>query len=316
MIYKHNHLLVLDFDGTSADTFGDSPNGINVHVASAHAVRRVFGDNGMAVYRDIGGLQNREPGELVRLILQHLESNSQVHTPEVLTEWYVTAKLAVLIPEISREWPKMYPGVKDLFQGAAEGRIPVNTAIASSGHDEFIHRVFEVNQTPQPDILVTSDVLRNRSLPHRQRYKPFTYQLAEVHRQWLRMDTGSLASDTANAYTGRNLGKPYIAYAGDDPARDGGLALQARIPYIYVPFTKPGYTPHADMGQTQIDSLLDLAQLLQRHADEMESGMSFSKVLLGREDAEVFPSQPESEYPYAQWLRETMGQGSHRERMF
>jgi hypothetical protein len=318
MTQKHTHLLVADFDGTVAATFADSPNGINVNVASDYAVSAVFGDNGMAAYHRIGGLQNREPGELVRLIGQSLEPVYGMEPVEVLTERYIQAKLDLLLPEISTDWPKLYPGVRELFQGAAEGRIPVNTGIASSGHDAFIRKVFSVNGLPPPEILVTSDLLRIRSLPKRQRYKPFTYQLAEVHRQWLHLgvDDRTIHYDTQEGYTGRDQGKPYIAYVGDDPPKDGGLALQARIPYIHVPFTKPGYVPREDLGQMRVDSFFDLAELLQNHAGELASGIPFSSILLGKADPEIFPPQTEDQFPFARWLREATARGSHRERMF
>lgn len=311
MSNKQKHFIVTDFDGTLAATFENSRNGMNVNIASDHAVLDVFGDGGHKVYQEIGGLKNREPGELVRIIQQGIGQEIQNISAKDLTEQYVEAKLSYLVPEITPEWPQLYPGVKEFFQASADGRLPVNIGVVSSGHDGFIKRVFEVNDIPPPDILVTSDILQLRKTLNRERYKPHTYQFAEAHYQWKKLST----NDGEN-YTGRTQGKPNIAYIGDDPVKDGGLAEQARVAFIFVPFTKPGFEPRAEKGQLLATDFFMLGNLLSNYADDLKEGRSFASILFGKEDTELFPPLAECERPYAKWLVEAMNSGVRSEKGF
>lgn len=291
----------MDFDGNLAATFADSPHGENVHTATDKAVMQVFGNEGFAVYEAHGGMQNREPGEIVRQIVRDLGKGEQGYTD--ITEDFVAAKLAILVPEISPEWPLLYPGVKDFFRQVDMGDIPLDIAIVSSGHDGFIKQVFAVNDLPDPEILVTSDILRSRTQPLRERYKPSPYQLAEAHRQWENREYGyELRFPVPNSYIGRGHDKGRIAYMGDDPKKDGGLARNARIPYIYVPFTKPGFDPDETSGQLMVEDFNDLSDMLKEQSEAMRSGESFARIMFGRSDAELFPPVSESERPYAKMM--------------
>jgi len=64
-----SYLLVFDFDGTAANTFEPNPRGIGVDKAYQFAVRDIFGQDGLDIYDDAGGLKNRAPEEIVVLIL-------------------------------------------------------------------------------------------------------------------------------------------------------------------------------------------------------------------------------------------------------
>lgn len=309
-----NYLIVTDFDGTLAATFENSPKGMNVHVASDCAVSDVFGQDGHKVYETIGGLKNREPGELVRLILQEMKKGTLGMSIKEWTSRYVNAKLSYLVPEISPKWPRLYPGVKEFFKLIEGGRFPISIGVVSSGHDDFIRQVFQINGIRLPDVLVTSDLLTIREMPKRERYKPHTYQLAEAHRQWKSEATSSLKS--GESYIGRNQGKPNILYIGDDPIKDGGLAQQARIPFIFVPFTKPGFEPDAEKGQFLASDFFKLTNLLLSRASELTEGKPFASVLFGRNDTELFPPLDESQRPYVQWLTDAERSGNQRERGF
>jgi len=59
-----------DFDGTCANTFSSSPNGIDVHKAYSFAVRDVLGQEALASYISLGGLHNRTPVQVVRELLR------------------------------------------------------------------------------------------------------------------------------------------------------------------------------------------------------------------------------------------------------
>ncbi|MCK4539547.1 hypothetical protein KAU09_00150 [Candidatus Parcubacteria bacterium] len=66
---NNGYLLVYDFDGTVADTFQPSPNGVGVYEAYRLAVNNIFGQDGLKIYDQAGGLQNRAPEEIVSLVL-------------------------------------------------------------------------------------------------------------------------------------------------------------------------------------------------------------------------------------------------------
>ena len=61
--------FVYDFDGTIANTFVPSPNGIGVNDACRMAVGTMFGADGFAVFDEIGGLRNRSPLDFMRTFL-------------------------------------------------------------------------------------------------------------------------------------------------------------------------------------------------------------------------------------------------------
>lgn len=302
----NQHLVLLDFDGTIANTFKDSPRGLNVGKASRLAIREVFGRNGALAFDEIGGLRNREPGELVKMI-KEMTRSAYVDLAEA-TEQFVQTKLSLLIPEISSQWPELYPGAAEFLQKAGRDGYWVDIGILSSGHDDPIRRVLEVNGIGSTDlILVTSDLLRQREMPQRARYKPHTYQFAEAHRQWLvqrsllpRFDGLS----DGEQYLGRALGKPNILYVGDDPVKDGGLAREARAPFIFVPFTQPGFEPQLEKGQLGVVDFDELDDVLDyQHGDELGKGRSFAEALFGRRDSELFPPLPDGEV-YRRILKE------------
>ena len=293
-----NHLVLTDFDGTLANTAKDSPSGMNVHVAYESAVASVFGHKGLLAYDRLGGLKNREPGELVRLLQNETGRFDESHRD--LTERLVTAKLDCMLPEIGPEWPALYPGVSEFLNKAADGEYPFDVGILSSGHDEFIKRALLVNGIdPEKFLLVTSDIMRERPMPERPRYKPHSYQLAEAHLQWLKSRGIIPQSDDPTQreeYLGRRLGKPNILYIGDDPVKDGGLAREARIPFIFVPNTNPDFIPDTAKGQFGDLDFNDLDIVMGDYAqDALIKGRDFSTALFGVPDRELFPPQPQGE---------------------
>lgn len=296
----NKHLLALDFDGLLARTFDDSPSGLNVNKASEKAVQDIFGDEGSSAYKEIGGLQGREPGELVALLQKG--SGRDGVSLGVATEKFIQRKLFYLTPEISPEWPRLNAGVVELFQDVSKGTLSVDIAIVSSGHDSFISRVFEVNRIA-PKFLITSDILRRRGVEGK--YKPHPYQLAEAHRQWIKArPNGELTSLGINGFTERGGLKGNIAYAGDDPVKDGQMAEAARIPFIFMPLTRDGFSPQLSKGQLYLSDFFALRRILLRGSRYLREGASFSEVLFGKRDAEIFPPVPEDERPWARMVRE------------
>lgn len=305
--------LVFDFDGTIADTTTPSPSGIDVPTASDLAVKEVLGKDAFDLYQQkLGGLQNRAPIELVRLILEQAKIEG-VSVPQFTTDKeacaaYVTDKISRF--NISKEWPMIIPGGKEFFQAVHDGMLPIETPIVSSGHDDFIKMVFEVNDIPLPKILVTSDTVQHVTQPTRELYKPHPYQLALAHHLWL--GQRDFISSDYNEFTGWQQMKQRMGYVGDDINKDGGLSFKSRIPFVRITFTNPPGEIDPDRGQCQVEDFYELGDILYKRRDILENGGSMSEVLLGRPDYEVFPPLRENERPYQQWLEERI-QGRGKE---
>ncbi|MGE5042475.1 MAG: HAD family hydrolase [Candidatus Levyibacteriota bacterium] len=293
----NNHLVILDFDGTIARTAEPSPNRIDVNAASRSAVGKIFGDEGLSFYDEVlGGLQNREPGELVAKMIDGLGWRGNGFTAKGATEYFVAAKLSELLGEISPLWPQLYPGVRGFFRAVESKTIPVDVAIVSSGHDEFIKKVFKAQDLTCPEILVTSDVMRDKEMPQRPRYKPNPYQLALAHMLWMDGRSDLL-----------HLGKEGMVYVGDDPKKDGGVAERSRIPFIFVPFTANGFVLREDAGQVAVNDFREITAIFQRNADEMRNGKSMAEVLTGKKYEEIFSPVVEGRL-YARMLAEQPSQ--------
>lgn len=273
---RNKYLVLFDFDQTLADTSKQESKGIGVEEASGLAEGQLFGDEGLSYFWDkLGGLQNREPGELVKLIAQELHWENEIDL-RTATELFVQGKLSYLLEGINASWPKLYPGVKDFFKDAEAGEIPVDTGIVSSGHDEFIKKTFDVNDLEPPAILVTSDVLRERDNPYAPpRHKPSPYQIAIAHRLWLYGN-------------GDDLHKEGMLYVGDDPVKDGELAYRSKIPFIFVPFSGRAFVPDKDKGQIAVSDFREIGKLFRENRDMLERGADMTEILLGKARSEVF----------------------------
>ncbi len=296
-----NALLVFDFDGTIADTFSPSPNEMDVAKACALAVGEVFGKDLADIYHtDLGGLQNRSPRELIETLF-HAAHKNGISVPlfdshRHATQQFVEAKLAHFV--ISTDWPKLFPGIKELFQKAALGDLPVDVAIAASAHTEFVKETFRVHDVPLPPILITSDTVEEIDFPHRPKYKPHPFQLALTHHTWL--GERDYVQQSLGAFATRRE-KGRMGYVGDDLKKDGGLAYVGRLPFVLVPHTNPNQRVNPDNGQLQA-TIPELTELLLKKHAILEAGGSLTEVLCNRPDEEIFPPLTESEKPYQQWM--------------
>lgn len=296
-------LIIFDFDRTIADTFSPSPSGIGVAEAYDLAVRNTFGQEGHYLYETLlGGLQNREPGELVDEIGgKAVELGIELPyfaTRKDAIRALVGEKIRLLLPDFSTKWPLPLPGVKEFFHKVAKGQLPVETAIVSSGHDEAIRKFFAVNDLTPPRIMITSDTIRDLTEPKRPLYKPEPYQVARAHHEWLLQKPKDYQSR-------KDTGKPHILVIGDDPKKDGELAYRARIPFGIVPFSNPHYEPDAAKGQFRLNDFNHLTQILANNQQSLLEGQSMSQIFLGVSDQELFPRVTAQERPYAQWLEQS-----------
>ena len=291
------HAIIFDFDGTIADGFSPSPNNIGIHEIHRIVIRQMFGDSALTFFEEsLGGLQNREPSELIHLLLGGDDRDA--------LDKFISLKMDYFLPEISPFWPRLSSGFKELWMEIAEGTIPVETAIVSSGHDAFIKKVFETNGLPTPKILITSDTTKNLGEPNGRRplHKPHSHMLARAHYDLIKdaiWEDHEAWISAEDRYTGRNLWKGNIMYVGDDPSKDLVLAGNARIIGGFVPFSNKEFQPDLQKGQVLIPSFHWLSAHLHEHKDDFARGKSMAEIMLGISDKELFPPSPRLEREFA-----------------
>lgn len=210
-------VLILDFDGTIADTFTPSPRHISTHTAYERALREIFGAAEVAQYHQHGGLMNRSPTQVV------MDLGVPTEEVESVTTELVRRKLEYLMPEIGQTtqsgdiWPILNPGFLEFWSAAQRlldlGRVKI--ASVSSGHLPFITRTFEVHHLELPQVIISDDQLRERSdIPLERRNKPDPLML-----ELAASELGEEDLDGA-------------VYFGDDQVKDGWMARAAGIPFL------------------------------------------------------------------------------------
>jgi len=75
---SHKYAIIADFDRCLADTFSPSPNGIGVDEAYEYAIECLFGKYGLKLYKELGGIKNRAPLELIIDILENGDRKSLI----------------------------------------------------------------------------------------------------------------------------------------------------------------------------------------------------------------------------------------------
>ena len=233
--------LVLDFDGTVANTFEPSPSGLGVEGAYEYAVSHLFGTLALEGYKRDGGLQNRSPGEVVEA-LRRAGFGKDYDTASI-TDELVRLKIDCLIGGIGQPlhdgvlWPRLTRGFADFWR-CMSADATVFTVILSSGHRAFITKTFEVNGLPLPNLMVTDDELRALPQPlHKPNPQLWHYML-----------------ETANATFGSAV------YVGDDQVKDGELARNVGVPFFHFTGTKAPL--HRQVGT--FDDWRDLLRQLSR----------------------------------------------------
>ena len=211
---KYETALVLDFDGTVANTFELNPNGLGVSEAYENAVGVLFGLEALGQYRSSGGLKNRSPREVVRgLQIQGFLSDGDTAQ---LTENLVRLKIECLTSGIGQPlqdgalWPRLTLGFAEFWVQVRKNP-ETFTAILSSGHQAFITKTFEVHKLVLPHLTVTDD--ESRALP-----EPLS---KPDPRLW--------------QYMVERANMPLLnpVYIGDDQGKDGGLARNSGVPFLH-----------------------------------------------------------------------------------
>lgn len=261
-------LIIADFDGTLANTFEVSPNGIGIHEAYNTAIQDIFGRTGIGIYAEIGGLQNRSPGELIVDILSVAKNksllidnahmffrnrngnlldlvpegkgaeliwdNSQPET--VISEMLVLRKLEILIAEVGEEWPRPFNGVLPFFKRCYEEMAKV--VLLTSGHELFVKKVFSCWGIDVPG-MITDDDLRGK-IPYLSKPNPALIKLA------LEQSSG---------------GDP-VCYIGDDPIKDGQLAQNSGLPFLWFNPSKEKPASGFPENTVEFDNWTELSDYL------------------------------------------------------
>lgn len=222
-VLAYESALVLDFDGTIANTFEPSPSGLGVKESYEIAVRHLFGQSALNQYDLKGGLRNRSPREVVvELQLAGFGKGLEVTGA---TDELVGLKIDCLINQIGQTlddgamWPRLTTGFADFWKQVVTNT-SMFTAIVSSGHRAFIEKTFLMHGLGLPKFMVTDDELR--SLP-----EPLSKPDPRLWQHLL---------DEAK------VSFPSAFYIGDDQAKDGGLARNARVPFLhFAPVGAPGF---------------------------------------------------------------------------
>lgn len=302
---KNQYFIGIDYDRTLFDTGARSPRGIGLKEGYEYAVEKIFGPRGLACYQEQGGLCNRAPSEVISSLLEQdkylAEIARQRHAGfdphwqmpgnkgnllKVLTELLVFFKLRLFIAEIDKNWPKPYPGVVDFFQTIESLRkkqaIPIHAGILSSGHTLFISKTLTLWKIPKPSVIVTDDDLRSLKFPELPEEKvkpapfPFHFMIAEC---WLRQHNGDTPVSPGQL---QNVLKR-TTYIGDDPAKDGGLAKNVRVPFGW--YRRHDHTSEISLNEFPVGSFIfsswaKLGDFLKRnHVKEMfRSGTPLAEI--------------------------------------
>ena len=219
-------LFATDYDGTTNITSEPSSRIVDVNQAYAIGLADVLDEEAAATFSAQGGHKNRTPIEIIEALRPHLDYSTLGRLANTLSE----VKLDILIGQIGTEledgsrWPRPTDGYVEFWtqlnEAMASGAA-ISTAIISAGHTRFIERSFDYFGLPQPQCMITEDVLRGLRLtvPLRHQAKPQPLPL-ELAKQVLRIAQSRLFAR--------------VIYTGDDPVKDGGLATNAGAEFVLI----------------------------------------------------------------------------------
>ncbi len=265
------YLFLFDFDGTLADTFSPSPNNIGVNEAYEGAITQIFGGRGLDVYREIGGLKNNAPSELIGRMLKQDKSLitcakskllsgkhgsldwNEENPSQTITEFLIQEKLKISLREIGPSWPEPFNGVVPMLKYIEElnnDGIDIDIGIVTSGHTKFVEKVLQAWGVKGPNICITDDDLRYKyplqPKPEDERLiKPSQTLFSIARAKWLRQHD----IEPVNTNFDFALGlREYVVYFGDDSVKDGEFALNSKL--LFGLFDKDGKSKKEEQGRT------------------------------------------------------------------
>lgn len=244
-------LLAMDFDGTIARTFEDSPNEVNVEVAYEEAVLEIFGHRALGKYIGSGGLRNRAPIE----VAQQLSGESEQSVLNELTDKIVCAKLDVLVGEIGQKfqngdtWPRPTAGFMEFYDALQrrDPEDPVDRLIISSGHNSFIRRTHTAWGIFAPSKIISEESMRalGGATDISKLVKPSPALMNIAYNLWRGDNLLDLESSIPEEY------RQEILYVGDDPDKDGLLAASSGVGFVLI-----GKKTSAEDWKTVMDCLV------------------------------------------------------------
>jgi hypothetical protein len=239
--FKYAQLLAKDFDGTVAMTFEKPKSGIGVEEAYQEAVLELFDAPTLQKYIDANGLRNRSAPEVIIELAPDATESEQAE----LTEKLIALKLDTLTRQIGTAaldggiWPRPSEGYLDLHRrielARHEGQL-VNDLIISSGHEPFIRKTYETWGIQPPDYIIAEEATRELTaigLPIEQLVKPSPILMDAGYSMW-RQDYG-LEPTTLLL----NPDRDRIVYVGDDPSKDGDLAKNSDVEFVWLDKENP-----------------------------------------------------------------------------
>jgi hypothetical protein len=230
-------LVTKDFDGTGFDTLRKEPGILNVAEAYAHGIDELLGS---AAVEDFlaEGHNNRTPAMIVADLCPDM-SDTDV---EDMSQRLTAAKLSVLTGQIGHvlpggaTWPRPTEGFVRFWDNLSADPVRqdglIATAELSAGHVPFIRAVYNHHGLEQPDQVMTDEVLVREydlgDIPPSEREKPATLLLDVVVCNWLQSHRVNTVLADPRALKNR------IAYAGDCPKKDAGLATNADVEFFLI----------------------------------------------------------------------------------
>lgn len=314
----------------------ENPDGMNVPIAIGLSIKEVFGQAGVRAYEAVGGFKNQAPLEVIHQMFatewreqmianaqKFLEENfhllqglvpegkgfpltaESAITEQVAAELMVRVKLKFLMDEIGGStpegiWPPPCKGFIEFWQylHKVKDLLEIETAIITSGHDEFIKKVFAVYGLPFADFMMSEDDSRGiPGLSVEHAVKPGLFPLSMIAQAWI---AKILEGESLNENELRQIQtlllledpkfemfKQIIEYAvetglhmvhfGDDPRKDGLMAERAGIPFIhYIPEGKTFDFPYS--ANLRMESWLAMIKFLEDNEGHLLEGRPFTKM--------------------------------------
>lgn len=310
------YLFGFDFDGTVADTFKKGPNLVGVNEATNNAVRDIFDELGVSRLKELGGLSNRAPSELVNLILKTsnremlikraqdffekkgeelsliVPKNKSVplvwdekNIEKLITELFVRQKLSYLLEQIGKHttddqvWPPLTQGFSEFWgvlQKLKREGLPIDTAVISSGHDIFIDQVFKLYNLTMPDIVVTEDDIRGKKYPKEIERRVKPGELPLAMAHFSWLKNQGMDQFNFDLETAKEV-KTRMIYFGDDLNKDRRLSEGGRV---HFGFFVPGNLSLVENNNpSTFKDWRIIGKLLEDNKNMFLKGETFNKIL-------------------------------------
>jgi hypothetical protein len=237
--FRITRLIAQDFDGTIAQTFQKSPNGIGVDEATEIAVDQLFGPSNADTYKKNGGLRNRAPLEVVQELSPGV-SNQEIET---LLTGLIVNKLDILTAEIGTRfndgsiWPRPVAGYVEFLENLEHARTEgqyIDSLILSSGHEAFIKKIYSAWNVQEPDYITAQETTVQHGLGHV--VKPDSTLMKLAHTIWAE------SYGIRPSFIGFQVMKGRTVYVGDDDTKDGQLARNSGVTFALI---DPADTAHS-----------------------------------------------------------------------